>query len=104
PFEELRVLNLHGNCIDTIFGLKSLASHLTHLRSITLHGNPVTENKHYRNYILHTFPNLKKFDFGGVVKQDRESAKSWAFTFRKKLNPGQFEDTLDKHTTTTIVS
>ncbi|CAN0105794.1 unnamed protein product, partial [Discosporangium mesarthrocarpum] len=92
PFEELRVLNLHGNSIKTFLGLKCLSQRLPHLRSITLHGNPVTENKHYRNYVLHTFPSITQFDFGAIAKQDRENAKTWAVTFRKKLNPRLLED------------
>ncbi|XP_068920796.1 leucine-rich repeat-containing protein 51 isoform X2 [Petaurus breviceps papuanus] len=52
-FFNLSVLYLHGNCIHRLPEVDKL-SNLTKLRSLTLHGNPIEEEKGYspKSYIL----------------------------------------------------
>lgn len=51
-----------------------LASQLTHL---TLHGTPLREKKHYRNFVIATVPWLKNLDFSSVTRRDIEMAIYW---------------------------
>ena len=55
------------------------------LRKLTLHGNPIEENRHYRNYILYSCHDIQQLDFSRVTKQQLANVASWAQTFRKKL-------------------
>uniref|UniRef100_A0A803TXA9 Leucine-rich repeat-containing protein 51 n=1 Tax=Anolis carolinensis TaxID=28377 RepID=A0A803TXA9_ANOCA len=75
-YYNLHNLNLHGNSIQSLSEVDKLAV-LPHLRSLTLHGNPIEEEKGYRSYVVSTLPNLKSFDFSGVTKQDRSTANVW---------------------------
>ncbi|CAK8684196.1 leucine-rich repeat-containing protein 51-like isoform X2 [Clavelina lepadiformis] len=75
-FQNLKVLYLHGNMINKIQEVNKLAA-LPHLRSLTLHGNPIETEKGYRQYVLSALPGLKTFDFSGVTKQDRATANTW---------------------------
>jgi len=83
-FCNLSYLYLHSNNIKSFRSIRPLSA--LNLSNLTLHGNPIEEHKHYRNLVLHLFPNLVKLDFGLVIKQDRENCKTWAKTFRNKLN------------------
>nr|XP_060627294.1 leucine-rich repeat-containing protein 51 isoform X2 [Anolis sagrei ordinatus] len=75
-YYNLHNLNLHGNSIQSLSEVDKLAV-LPHLRSLTLHGNPIEEEKGYRSYVVSTLPNLKSFDFSGVTKLDRSTANVW---------------------------
>ena len=71
------MLYLHGNSIDKISEIEKL-SNLPHLRTLTLHGNPIEEDvSGYRQLVISKLPQLKKFDFSAVTKQDRASAQTW---------------------------
>ena len=59
------------NEVDKLAGLH-------HLRSLTLHGNPIEDSKDYRNYIIHKIPQLEKLDFSKITKADRECSKTMA--------------------------
>uniref|UniRef100_G3VJP9 Leucine-rich repeat-containing protein 51 n=1 Tax=Sarcophilus harrisii TaxID=9305 RepID=G3VJP9_SARHA len=59
-FHNLSVLYLHGNCIHRLTEVDKLSS-LPKLRSLTLHGNPIEDEKGY----------------SGVTKQDRITATIW---------------------------
>mmetsp|Transcript_35727 Transcript_35727/g.47138 ORF Transcript_35727/g.47138 Transcript_35727/m.47138 type:complete len:197 (+) Transcript_35727:44-634(+) len=87
PFENLGVLYLHGNAVEKFSELRrfSESGNFPNLRSLTLHGNPVADNKHYRNYLIHTVPSLNQLDFSPITKLDRDRAATWARTYRKKL-------------------
>ncbi|XP_020823501.1 leucine-rich repeat-containing protein 51 isoform X3 [Phascolarctos cinereus] len=50
-FSNLSVLYLHGNCIHHLPEVDKLSS-LPKLRSLTLHGNPIEEEKGYRLYLI----------------------------------------------------
>ncbi|XP_039107942.1 leucine-rich repeat-containing protein 51 isoform X3 [Hyaena hyaena] len=75
-FFNLSVLYLHGNSIQRLGEVNKLAV-LPRLRSLTLHGNPVEEEKGYRQYVLCTLPRITTFDFSGVTKADRTTAEVW---------------------------
>ncbi|XP_072466403.1 leucine-rich repeat-containing protein 51 [Notamacropus eugenii] len=75
-FFNLSVLYLHGNCILQLTEVDKLSS-LPKLRSLTLHGNPIEEEKGYRQYVLSILPRITTFDFSGVTKQDRITATIW---------------------------
>lgn len=75
-FSNLSVLYLHGNSIQRLGEVNKLAV-LPRLRSLTLHGNAVEEEKGYRQYVLCTLPHLTTFDFSGVTKADRTTAQVW---------------------------
>ena len=83
-FKNVTCLYLHANNIKTFKSIKPLST--LNLKSLTLHGNPIEEHKHYRNYVLHLFPKLVKLDFALVIKRDRERCKTWEKIFRNKLN------------------
>ena len=106
-FPNLTTLYLHANQITKLSNIKKLAG-LTQLKSLTLYGNPLEENKHYRNYILHIFPELQQLDFSVITSGQREKVLllflfiyffilfssylifqmlSWSQVFRKSLNP-----------------
>ncbi|XP_006003641.1 leucine rich repeat containing 51 [Latimeria chalumnae] len=73
-YKNLKVLYLHGNSISSLSEVDKLAC-LPYLKTLTLHGNPIETEKGYRNYVVVTLPQVKKFDFSGVTKQDRATAK-----------------------------
>uniref|UniRef100_A0A8C9HGX8 Leucine-rich repeat-containing protein 51 n=1 Tax=Piliocolobus tephrosceles TaxID=591936 RepID=A0A8C9HGX8_9PRIM len=75
-FFNLSVLYLHGNSIQHLGEVNKLAV-LPRLRSLTLHGNPMEEEKGYRQYVLCTLPHITTFDFSGVTKADRTTAEVW---------------------------
>ncbi|XP_005612118.1 leucine-rich repeat-containing protein 51 isoform X1 [Equus asinus] len=81
-FFNLSVLYLHGNSIQRLGEVNKLAV-LPRLRSLTLHGNPIEEEKGYspslphRQYVLCTLPCVTTFDFSGVTKADRTTAEVW---------------------------
>ncbi|XP_072825418.1 leucine-rich repeat-containing protein 51 isoform X1 [Vicugna pacos] len=75
-FFNLSVLYLHGNSIQHLGEVNKLAV-LPRLRSLTLHGNPIEEEKGYRQYVLCTLPRITTFDFSGVTKADRTTAEVW---------------------------
>ncbi|KAM9033287.1 leucine-rich repeat-containing protein 51 [Sarcophilus harrisii] len=75
-FHNLSVLYLHGNCIHRLTEVDKLSS-LPKLRSLTLHGNPIEDEKGYRQYVLSILPRITTFDFSGVTKQDRITATIW---------------------------
>ncbi|XP_031243498.1 leucine-rich repeat-containing protein 51 isoform X4 [Mastomys coucha] len=75
-FFNLSVLYLHGNSIHRLGEVNKLAA-LPRLRSLTLHGNPIEEEKGYRQYVLCNLPHLTTFDFSGVTKADRSTAEVW---------------------------
>ena len=83
-FPDVTVLYLHANNISSFSQVKPLGE-LKDLRSLTLHGNPIEDKKHYRTFVIHMIPTLTHLDFSTITRQDRETAAAWALTFRKKL-------------------
>ncbi|KAG8226999.1 hypothetical protein J437_LFUL000304 [Ladona fulva] len=69
-FPNLCILYLHGNIIQKLVYVKRLIP-LKKLYSLTMHGNPVEDDAHYKNYILHFLPQLKTLDFITVLPCER---------------------------------
>ncbi|XP_047465562.1 leucine-rich repeat-containing protein 51-like isoform X2 [Mugil cephalus] len=74
--QELRVLYLHGNCICSLSEVDKLGT-LQHLHTITLHGNAIETDFHYRNHVVSTLPQLKTMDFSAVTRAERNLADVW---------------------------
>lgn len=93
---NLSSLHLHANQLSKFSDIDHIAKYLTKLRSISMHGNPIEEKKHYRNYIIHSLPSLIQLDFSPITKIDREKAQTWSSVYRKKLearkNPTSHEE------------
>ena len=92
-FKNISVLYLHANKISKFGEIKPLGE-LTKLRSLTLHGNPIEDKKHYRTYVIYMIPSINQLDFSPITKQDRENAMTWAHVFRKKLSGESQEEDL----------
>nr|XP_042118298.1 leucine-rich repeat-containing protein 51-like [Peromyscus maniculatus bairdii] len=75
-FFNLSVLYLHGNSIHHLGEVNKL-SVFPRLRSLTLHGNPIEEEKGYRQYVLCNLPRITTFDFSGITKADLTTAEVW---------------------------
>lgn len=84
-FTGVAVLYLHSNQIANFAQIRGLGE-LAKLKSLTLHGNPIEDKKYYRIYVTHVIPSLTQLDFSSITHQDRENARAWATTFRKKLS------------------
>jgi hypothetical protein len=69
-FPNLTTLYLHANKLSKLSQIKKLAG--LKLKSLTLYGNPLEENKHYRNFVLHIFPDLQQLDFSVITGAQRE--------------------------------
>lgn len=109
-FRALRSLQLHGNSISSLAEVDKLGV-LPQLRRLTLHGNPMEEQRGYRyprggallprreqgesphaplkpcsprSYVLSLLPHLTSLDFSGVTKQDREDAANARLQHGKK--------------------
>ncbi|KAI0222126.1 Leucine-rich repeat-containing protein 51 [Lamellibrachia satsuma] len=50
---------------------------LQHLTKLTLHGNPIENDKSYRLYVLTRIPRLRNFDMTGITRGDRLTADIW---------------------------
>ncbi|XP_023703074.1 leucine-rich repeat-containing protein 51 isoform X2 [Cryptotermes secundus] len=61
--EEMRATEL-GKVLHTL-------RHLSHLYSLTLHGNPLEEHRKYRARILCSLPQLRSLDFTNVTVSDK---------------------------------
>ncbi|XP_014813218.1 PREDICTED: leucine-rich repeat-containing protein 51, partial [Calidris pugnax] len=81
----LRSLQLHGNDIRSLAEVDKLGV-LPHLRRLTLHGNPMEEQRGYRSYVLSLLPHLTTLDFSGVTKQELEDV---AITTTTRLRHGK---------------
>lgn len=70
---NLTTLVLTNNRIASLSEIDHLAS-LEKLELLSLMENPLTENPHYRLYVIHKIPSLKSLDFRKVTKDERETA------------------------------
>jgi Leucine-rich repeat (LRR) protein len=82
-FPNLKVLYLHGNQIKSLNEVLKLQA-LPHLTKLTLHGNPVSEKKDYKAWVLSHLPAVRDFDFSPVTKLDREKITQWFAAYSKK--------------------
>ncbi|KAL8582235.1 hypothetical protein ACOMHN_036992 [Nucella lapillus] len=75
-FQNLQILYLHGNKIVNLKELDKLAG-LPKLHKLTLHGNPLEEDKDYKMYVACTLPRLTNISFSAVTKCQASSAVFW---------------------------
>mmetsp|Transcript_18046 Transcript_18046/g.18102 ORF Transcript_18046/g.18102 Transcript_18046/m.18102 type:complete len:188 (+) Transcript_18046:96-659(+) len=85
-FPNLTTLYLHANQITKLSELRKL-SQFPNLRSVSFYGNPVEENKHYRNMALFCCPGLVQLDFSTVTASQRDKMQTWTAIYHKKLFP-----------------
>ncbi|OQR89339.1 hypothetical protein ACHHYP_06340 [Achlya hypogyna] len=93
-YKQLSTVHLHANRLSTYADIDSLAS-LPRLRQLTLHGNPVEEKRHYRNYTIFHIPSLVQLDYSTITHCDRERAETWSITYRKRLAIRRGDDVED---------
>jgi hypothetical protein len=89
-FPNITTLYLQANQISKLTEIKKLGS-LTKLKSLALYGNPLEENKHYKNFTLYICQKVTYFDNSTVTKQDRQKIDIFGQTYRKKLHPEDYE-------------
>ncbi|GAX75364.1 hypothetical protein CEUSTIGMA_g2808.t1 [Chlamydomonas eustigma] len=83
-YPKLQVLYLHGNQIRHMTEIQKLAK-LEHLTKLTLHGNPITEQKNYKLYVAAHLPKLRSLDFSTITKIDREKTEVWFRGYQKQM-------------------
>ncbi|KAF2881896.1 hypothetical protein ILUMI_24277 [Ignelater luminosus] len=69
-FPNLKIVYFHGNLIkdlDEIFKLRSLSR----LRSVTFHGNPISEDLRYRMFVITYLPQVVNLDFSPVTNAEK---------------------------------
>ncbi|KAF1791357.1 Leucine-rich repeat domain, L domain-like [Phytophthora cactorum] len=93
-YPDLFTLHLHGNQLSKYSDIDALAKWLPRLHSISLHGNPLEEKKHYRNYVISSFPNLKQLNFSSVTLGDRDKAETWTGIYKNARNGQNRDDDL----------
>ncbi|KAF1333410.1 U2 small nuclear ribonucleoprotein a', partial [Globisporangium splendens] len=87
PYKDIFTLHLHGNKLQRYADVDNLAVCLPRLHSLTLHGNPLGQKKHYRNYVVASFPVLAQLDSSSVTKGDREKAETWTSIYKHVASP-----------------
>lgn len=106
-FPNLTTLYLHANKISKLSDIRKLSG-LTKLRSLTMYGNPVEDNIHYRNMMIYAHPEIIQIDFCTITQRQRDQVqlpllnscgiaknlnmfliqtRSWGEVYRRKLNP-----------------
>lgn len=70
-FSNLMILYMHGNHLRNMEELSKLKP-LLKLRTLTLHGNPISRINHYRQYVVHFLPQIRSLDFSLITHQDRK--------------------------------
>lgn len=84
-FPNCKVLYLHGNQLAQMNDVKKL-SNMQQLRTVTLHGNPLSENTDgYRPIAISNLPStVKTLDYTGISAQDLQLAKYNPMKKKKK--------------------
>jgi len=75
-YSRLNTLYLHANRISHASQVKILTN--PDLHSLTLHGNPCENGRHYKKVVLAHCAALRRLDFSTVTKHDRELATIFA--------------------------
>jgi hypothetical protein len=72
-FQFLSILYMHGNQINDIKEVLKLKS-LLKLRTLTLHGNPISRLTKYRCLVLFYLPQIKSLDFSLITRHEKSVA------------------------------
>ncbi|XP_015367514.1 PREDICTED: leucine-rich repeat-containing protein 51-like [Diuraphis noxia] len=84
-FQNLRILYMHGNQINDILDVIKLKS-LLKLRTLTLHGNPISRLVNYRALVLFYLSQIKSLDFSLITRQERSVASPITCNTVNKVN------------------
>ncbi|CAH1110153.1 unnamed protein product [Psylliodes chrysocephalus] len=71
-FPNLKMLYLHGNCINEFNEIAKLKL-LHNLKHLTFHGNPISNHPRYRGFVVAVLPQLANLDFSAVTKTEKIS-------------------------------
>ncbi|KAG2442743.1 hypothetical protein HXX76_002825 [Chlamydomonas incerta] len=82
-FPSLQVLYLHGNALTNMNDVLKLQQ-LPRLTKLTLHGNPISEQKNYKMWVVAHLDGLRSFDFGPITKIERDKIDTWFKGLKKK--------------------
>ncbi|XP_044261187.1 leucine-rich repeat-containing protein 51-like [Tribolium madens] len=77
-FPDLKIVYFHGNCIDSLDQILKLKN-LKMLKTITFHGNPISNLAYYRSYIIAALPQIDNLDFTPVLKNEKLAPKPAEF-------------------------
>lgn len=81
---ELRSLYLHANYIYDLKEITKLSN--THIKTLTLYGNPIEQIQGYRLWVVGIVPELRKLDTGLITLLERDNANVlYSRTKRKTL-------------------
>lgn len=72
-FPNLKIVYLHGNQVQNVSSVSMLQG-LQGLRTLTLHGNPLTTIPHYRSCIVHMLPAVTNLDFSPIMESERRDS------------------------------
>jgi len=89
---NLQTLILTNNSLQELADIEPLTCVKTLTMLSFLH-NPVVTRRHYREYIIHKFPNIRVLDFKKVKQKERDMAKS---LFKSKEGKTQLKDIMRK--------
>ncbi|KAF0764937.1 leucine-rich repeat-containing protein 51-like [Aphis craccivora] len=84
-YKNLSILYMHGNQVNDIQEVLKLKP-LSKLRTLTLHGNPISRLTKYRNLVLFYLPQIKSLDFSLITRQERNVAPPILCTVNKIIN------------------
>ncbi|KAL3271480.1 hypothetical protein HHI36_021965 [Cryptolaemus montrouzieri] len=69
-YPNLKIIYFHGNCIAKLNEVMKLRK-LKHLRTVTFHGNPISNIPLYRVSISYMLPQVLNLDFTPIIKNER---------------------------------
>ncbi|KAF5283113.1 hypothetical protein FQA39_LY17420 [Lamprigera yunnana] len=72
--QSLSILYLHGNLISNIDQVLRLYP-LKNLKSVTFHGNPISESPEYRTYVTTYLPQVRTLDFSAITLLEQHMPK-----------------------------
>jgi Leucine-rich repeat (LRR) protein len=88
---KLRALDLSSNKLGGEYaGFLELLSQCSHLKDLSLKGNPITKTMpHYRRMVVSKCPGLKSLDGKAICKEERRRCNAWGAVV---ANGGTFDD------------
>lgn len=73
-FPNITTIYLQSNRLAKLKEVKKL-SECNELRSLAMYGNPIEENKHYRNYVIYYCKKLHQFDKAPITTAQKEKVR-----------------------------